>query len=197
MKFLALIVVICSGIALAACGDGGSTAATTQATQASTTEQEQEPEPATKKPQEQEPAPKKQPAGTNASQPIAGVSPRPPKVSVPSGPPPTELVVEDLKIGKGPVTRPFSRLAVHFVAVDYKSGKVFETRWDKQPFVFEYNHGLPMQGWEEGLKGMRVGGRRKMLVPSHLAYKEGSIVYVVDLLAVEQRPDFGKRRAPG
>jgi peptidylprolyl isomerase len=187
VKFLALIVVICTGIALAACGDGGSTAATTQATQASTTVQEQEAA------QEQEPAPKKPPAGTNASQPTAGVSSGPPKVSVPSGPPPTDLVVKDLKIGKGPITRPYSRLAVHFVAVDYRSGKVFETQWSQTPFVFEYNHGLPMQGWEEGLKGMRVGGRRKILVPSHLAYKEGSIVYVVDLLAVEKRPNFDRR----
>ncbi len=178
MKFPALIAAICSGIALAACGDGGSTAATTQATQASTTAQEQEPAP-------------KKPPGRNAAEPLAGVS-RPPKVSVPPGPPPTELVVKDLKIGKGPVARPYSRLAVNFVAVDFKSGKVFETRWDR-PFVFEYNHGLPMQGWEEGLEGMRVGGRRKMLVPSHLAYKQGSIVYVVDLLAVEKRPNFNRR----
>jgi peptidylprolyl isomerase len=178
VKFLALIAVICSGIALAACGDGGSTAATTQATQASTTAPKQEPAP-------------KKPPGTNASEPIAGVS-SPPKVSVPPGSPPTDLVVKDLKIGKGPIARPYSRLAVNFVAVDFNSGKVFETRWSR-PFVFEYDHGLPMQGWEEGLAGMRVGGRRKMLVPSHLAYGEGSIVYVVDLLAVEKRPDFSKK----
>lgn len=179
MKFLALIAMICSGIALAACGDDGSTAATTQATQVSTTAQEQEPAP-------------KKPPGANASEPIAAAS-KPPKVYVPPGPPPTELVVKDLKIGKGPITRPYSRLAVHFVAADFKSGKTFETRWS-QPFIFEYNHGLPMQGWEEGLKGMRVGGRRKMLVPSHLAYKEGSIVYIVDLLAVEKRPHFKNGR---
>ena len=169
MKFLALIVVLCAALALTACGDDGSTAATTQA---STTTK-------------QKPPPKK-PPGTETDEPIAS-APKPPKVYVPPGPPPTDLVVKDLKIGKGPITRPHSRLAVNFVAVDFKSGKTFETRWSR-PFVFEYNHGLPMQGWEKGLVGMRVGGRRKMLVPSHLAYKQGSIVYVVDLLAVERRP---------
>lgn len=174
MKFLALIVALCAALALTACGDDGSTAAT----QASTTPK-------------QKPPPKK-PPGTDAEEPIAG-PPKPPKVYVPSGPPPTDLVVKDLRRGSGPITRPHSRLAVHFIAVDYRSGKTIEAQWEpQQAFTFEYDHGLPMQGWEEGLVGMRVGGRRKMLVPSHLAYKEGSIVYVVDLLAVEKRPDFNR-----
>ncbi len=176
MKILAVIAVLCSSFAIAACGGGDSTEATESSAgggQGSTVAQ-----------QEGTPG---ESAGAGASKPAAGVS-GPPKVTVPSGPPPTDLVVKDLKVGKGPAAGPDSRLAVHFVAADYKSGKVFETRWGLQPFLIEYDHGLPMQGWEEGLAGMRVGGRRKILVPSRLAYKEGSIVYIVDLLSVEKLP---------
>lgn len=175
---------ICSGIALAACGDGGSTTATTQTTQASTTAAQQEP------------APQKSPGtNPNANEPNAGGS-RPPKVDVPSGPPPDHLIIKDLKVGKGAITKPFSRLSVNFVAVDYKSGRTLETRWST-PFIFEYDHGLPMQGWEEGLKGMRVGGRRHIVVPSRLAYKQGDLVYVVDLLSVEDRSQYAPPQPRG
>ncbi|HEX5375083.1 MAG TPA: FKBP-type peptidyl-prolyl cis-trans isomerase [Solirubrobacterales bacterium] len=163
---------------LAACGDGGSTAATTQESTAA----------------QQKPASQRPPA-TNPNEPNAGGS-RPPKVHVPSGPPPENLVIKDLRKGSGQVTKPYSRLAVNFVAVDYKSGRTLETRWSR-PFIFEYNHGLPMQGWEEGLKGMRVGGRRHIVVPSRLAYKQGDLVYVVDLLSVEDRSKYAPPQPRG
>ena len=186
MKFLAPIVAVCIALIPAACGDGGSTATTTQestgaSSQESTTAQ-------------QNPASRKPPATNPNEASFAGS--RPPKVYVPSGPPPDHLVIKDLKKGSGPVTKPYSRLSVYFVNVDYKTGKVFETRWGP-PFVFEYNHGLPMQGWEEGLKGMRVGGRRHIVVPSRLAYKQGDLVYVVDLLSVEDRSKYAPPRPRG
>ncbi len=80
-----------------------------------------------------------------------------------------------------------------FVGIDYKSRKPFEVQWDPQnPFVFEFDHGLELQGWEEGLPGMKVGGRRKLIVPSELAYNEGDVAYIVELLAVEDRSKYAR-----
>lgn len=162
-------------LALAACGDSGSVDTTTQASTVAA----------------QKPAPKK-PSARDPYNAIVGV-PKPPKVYVPPGPAPDHLVIKDLKEGWGPVVKPKSRLALNFIGIDYASRKPFETQWrPKNPFVFEFDHGLELQGWEEGLPGMKVGGRRKLIVPSELAYNEGDVVYVVDLLAVEDRSRYAR-----
>src|SRR5215204_5879826 len=116
MKIFAAIALLCLALAVAACGGGDSTAATENSTaatedQGSTTAKE-------------EAAPKKRPPGTDASEPIAGV-PKPPKVDVPAGPPPTDLIVKDLKRGSGPAVKLDSMLALNFIGVDYKSHKPF------------------------------------------------------------------------
>lgn len=161
-------------LAIAACGGSGSTAATESSNA-------EEPSSTAAK---QGDAPKKEPPGTDAG--------GPPKVYIPPGPPPKKLVVKDLKLGSGPPVKLDSMLTLNFVGVDYKSRKPFETRWDPyQPFVFEFGPGLQLKGWEEGLPGMRVGGRRKLFVPSELAYGQGDVVYIIDLLAVEDRSNVG------
>ncbi len=182
MKTFVLIAAISSVLALSACGGSGSTVATQDSSVTSSSTIAETPEPAPKLP-----------PGADAANPIADSLSKPPKVSVPSGPPPTHIIVKDFKKGWGPAAKPHSRLALHFIGIDYRSHKPFEIQWNlEKPFVFEFDHGLELQGWEEGLPGMKVGGRRKLIIPSNLAYKEGAVVYVVDLLAVEKRPDFQK-----
>ena len=181
MKLFLALVAASLIFALASCGESGSTAATRNTTAEAS-----------------KPAGKEKPPGADAAAPIADSLSKPPKVYVPPGPPPTHTIVKDLKKGWGPVVRPHSRLALHFIGVDYRSHKPFETRWDlKNPFVFEFDHGLELQGWEEGLPGMKVGGRRKLIVPSNLAYKVGAVVYIIDLLAAEKRPKLGKGPGSG
>jgi peptidylprolyl isomerase len=79
------------------------------------------------------------------------------------------------------------QIRTNFVAVSYRTGKPYEVRWSKGgSFNIGFGPGFEVKGWEKGLPGMRVGGRRELLVPSKLAYGEGAVLYVVDLLGVEQ-----------
>lgn len=108
-----------------------------------------------------------------------------PHVSVPAGPPPKKIVIEELKRGHGPPVKVGQVFTINFVGVYYKTGKPFETHWGKSPFVWHFGTNELVKGLEIGLKGMRVGGRRKLIVPSRLAYKSGARVYLVEMLALE------------
>jgi peptidylprolyl isomerase len=116
----------------------------------------------------------------------------PAKIRVPSGPPPKKVVVKDLVQGKGAAIPPISgkhlvEISTLYKAVSYKTGKPFEERWDpRNPFEIEFGPGLENKGWEKGMVGMRVGGRRELIVPSRMAYKKGAVVYVIDLLGVKK-----------
>jgi peptidylprolyl isomerase len=107
-----------------------------------------------------------------------------PKVQVPNGPPPEKLVIEDLAEGSGAAAKAGDELYVHYVGVNYRTGEEFEDAWDPiRPFEFGLGAGEVIQGWEKGLKGMKVGGRRELIVPPNLAYNKDTLIYVVDLLA--------------
>lgn len=109
-----------------------------------------------------------------------------PKVTVPPGPPPKNLVVRQLKKGFGTLAKWGDRLGVQYVGVNYKTHKEFEVFWGKTgPFFFNFGSGEVRDGWEIGLKGIRVGGRRELILPSRLAYGTGALVYVVELLSIE------------
>jgi FKBP-type peptidyl-prolyl cis-trans isomerase len=130
----------------------------------------------------------------------AATTPKPPSplskkpvVSVPSGPAPTKLQVKDLITGTGPAAKAGSQLTVNYVGVLYKGGKEFDSSWKRnQPFPFQLGQGAVIKGWDQGLVGMKVGGRRELIIPADLAYgKAGSpptippdsaLVFVVDLL---------------
>jgi peptidylprolyl isomerase len=117
-----------------------------------------------------------------------------PKVTVPSGPPPKKLVVKDLKTGKGPTAEAGDEVTVQYVGVDYKTGKEFDSSWSRnEPFAFSLGAGEVIKGWDQGIEGMKLGGRRELIIPPELAYgsqEAGSIkpnstlVFVVDLLAI-------------
>jgi peptidylprolyl isomerase len=118
-----------------------------------------------------------------------------PTVEVPSGPPPSSLQVKDITEGDGAEAKPGDTLNVQYVGVDYDSGKEFDSSWDGgQPFTFQLGGGQVIPGWDQGIQGMKVGGRRELIVPPDLAYgKQGqppaigpnaTLVFVVDLLDV-------------
>jgi peptidylprolyl isomerase len=113
------------------------------------------------------------------------------------GEPPPGLETADLVEGDGEVAGDGDVLTVHFVGASWSSGAQFDATWDRrQPFTFALGDGDNIPGWEEGIDGMRVGGRRAIVIPPELAYGDrgsGSdiapgetIAFVVDLLQVEQ-----------
>ncbi|HET9198578.1 MAG TPA: FKBP-type peptidyl-prolyl cis-trans isomerase [Solirubrobacterales bacterium] len=118
-----------------------------------------------------------------------------PKVSVPSGPPPKELVVKDLEKGTGAVAKSGDQVTVQYVGVDYKTGKQFDASWDRgEPIAFTLGAQEVIPGWDQGIEGMKVGGRRELIIPPDLAYgSQGSgpiapnstLVFVVDLVGVQ------------
>lgn len=85
------------------------------------------------------------------------------------GPAPADLVIEDITVGDGAEAKAGGIVEVHYVGVDYETGKEFDSSWDRgQPIEFPLD-GL-IAGWQDGIPGMRVGGRRKLTIPPHLAY---------------------------
>jgi peptidylprolyl isomerase len=121
-----------------------------------------------------------------------------PEVEVPEGVPPSELRVEDLIDGRGQAAKAGDRLTVHFVAVRYLGKDLFESSWEwPRPFTFRLNKREVIPGWVKGLPGMKVGGRRQLVIPGRLAARgglsasadseENTLVYVVDLIAIGER----------
>jgi FKBP-type peptidyl-prolyl cis-trans isomerase len=108
-----------------------------------------------------------------------------PKIEARSGPVPKKVIVKDLIKGTGAVIKSGNLFGINWTAVYYKTGKWRESSWETgQKYTFNYGAGQVIEGWEEGLKGMRVGGRRELIVPSKLAYGNGALVYVIDLLSI-------------
>ena len=119
-----------------------------------------------------------------------------PQVDVPSDQPPSyQLEIEDIEVGDGDEATPGHIVEVHYVGVSWKNGKQFDASWDRgDTFKFGLGKGQVIRGWDEGVQGMKVGGRRKITIPPDLAYgKRGAggvigpdetLVFVVDLLGV-------------
>ncbi len=118
-----------------------------------------------------------------------------PTVEVPEGPPPTELQIEDLEAGDGPEAQTGDQVSVQYVGVDYETGEEFDASWDRgEPFRFQLGSGQVIPGWDEGVVGMKVGGRRELLIPPDLAYgaqgqppdigPNATLIFVIDLVSV-------------
>jgi peptidylprolyl isomerase len=118
-----------------------------------------------------------------------------PDVDPPTGPAPDDLVIEDLVVGDGPEATAGSLVSAHYVGVTHDGGETFDASWDRgETFKFGLGKGQVIQGWDEGVAGMRVGGRRRITIPPMLAYgKRGAggvigpdetLVFVVDLVGV-------------
>jgi peptidylprolyl isomerase len=118
-----------------------------------------------------------------------------PVVTVPKGPAPSKLVTKDLVPGTGTAASAGRTVTVNYVGVIYSSGKVFDASWSRgQPAQFQLSPGGLIQGWIEGVPGMRVGGRRELIIPPSLAYgPRGSgpigpnqtLIFDIDLLAAQ------------
>jgi peptidylprolyl isomerase len=118
-----------------------------------------------------------------------------PEISIPDGPPPADLVIEDLTVGTGPDAAPGKRVDVHYVGVSWSSGQQFDASWDRRStFDFKLGGGEVIQGWDQGVAGMKVGGRRRLTIPPGLGYgargaggvigPNETLVFVVDLVGV-------------
>ena len=119
-----------------------------------------------------------------------------PTVQIPPGEaPPSGLVVEDLIEGDGPEATAGQDVQVHYVGVAWSTGRQFDASWDRRsPFTFPLGEGSVIKGWDEGVQGMKVGGRRRLTIPPHLGYGSAgaggvirggeTLVFVVDLLDV-------------
>jgi len=118
-----------------------------------------------------------------------------PSVDIPAGAPPAELVREDLVVGTGTEATRGKTVEVHYVGVAWSTKKQFDASWDRgETFDFPLGAGRVIRGWDEGVAGMRVGGRRRLTIPPAMGYgargaggaigPNETLVFVVDLLAV-------------
>lgn len=133
-------------------------------------------------------------ASAAAKTPTSGPLSKEPTITPPTGAPPTKVETKEIVTGTGSVAEKGDTVTVNYVGALYKTGKVFDASWHRnEPFSFTIGSGEVIKGWEEGVVGMRVGGRRELIIPSELAYgKQGSgstippneaLVFVVDLLS--------------
>ncbi|MDG1267574.1 MAG: FKBP-type peptidyl-prolyl cis-trans isomerase [Ilumatobacter sp.] len=120
---------------------------------------------------------------------------RKPEVTIPAEPPPTELVADDLTVGDGDEAAAGQQVSVHYVGVSWSTGKQFDASWDRmEPFTFGLGQSQVIQGWDQGVQGMKVGGRRQLTIPPEMGYGAAgaggviapneTLVFVVDLLGV-------------
>ena len=145
------------------------------------------------------PATTTKPATKTASVPSSGPLSTEPKITVPKGSAPTKLVTKDLIAGTGAVAQSGDEITVDYVGALYKNGSIFSTSWSTgskgTPFPFQLGVGSVIKGWDQGIVGMRVGGRRELIIPPALAYMNQAqakipanspLIFIIDLLAVSK-----------
>ncbi|WP_354643407.1 FKBP-type peptidyl-prolyl cis-trans isomerase [Kitasatospora camelliae] len=118
-----------------------------------------------------------------------------PEIDFPGGEPPKELQTRDIVVGTGAEAKAGAVVEVHYVGVTFASGEEFDASWNRnQTFRFPLGAGRVIKGWDQGVEGMKVGGRRELIIPPHLAYGNQSpsplipagstLIFVVDLISV-------------
>lgn len=118
-----------------------------------------------------------------------------PIIEFPEGEPPTDLEITDIVVGDGAEAKPGDQVVVHYVGVSFSTGEEFDASWNRNsPFTFPLGAGRVIAGWDQGVAGMKVGGRRKLVIPAKLGYgdrgagaviKPGeTLIFVVDLLGI-------------
>ena len=170
-------------LGLSACGSdegdtetGGSAAATPEATQT--------------------PAATETPAAGTGATKISKDTESKPEIPKPTGEPPTELVKRDIVKGKGPAAKAGDQVTVQYVGVSYSTGEQFDASWDNgQPFPFALGEGQVIPGWDQGVPGMKVGGRRELVIPPEMAYGAAgsppaigpneTLIFVVDVVDIK------------
>jgi peptidylprolyl isomerase len=119
-----------------------------------------------------------------------------PEIDFPGGEPPADLEIKDIWEGDGPVAKAGDTVSVHYVGVTFSTGEEFDASWNRgTPLQFRLGVGQVISGWDQGVQGMKVGGRRQLVIPAHLAYGERgagggaiapgeTLIFVCDLVAV-------------
>jgi peptidylprolyl isomerase len=116
-----------------------------------------------------------------------------PEIDFYEGPEPTELVIRDIEIGTGAEALPGSTVDVHYLGVDFESGEEFDSSWSRNQSI-DFPLGSLIKGWQQGIPGMKVGGRRELICPPQLAYGPAggghrlsgrTLTFVIDLLGVK------------
>ena len=118
-----------------------------------------------------------------------------PTVTIPAEQPPSGLTIEEIEEGGGAEAAPGSEVEVHYVGVAWSNGQEFDSSWDRNEyFEFPLGAGHVIAGWDQGVAGMRVGGRRRLTIPPHLGYgsrgaggaigPDETLVFVVDLIGI-------------
>jgi peptidylprolyl isomerase len=126
----------------------------------------------------------------------AGTAGQAPTVTIPTGPPPTHLEGADLIVGTGRAAVPGDQVTVQYVLATYSAQKVIQSSWTTQPFTFTLGEAGVIPGWNKGVVGMHVGGRRELIIPPSLGYgatvppgsqgiaSNDTLVFVVDLVSI-------------
>ncbi|MET8539316.1 FKBP-type peptidyl-prolyl cis-trans isomerase [Kitasatospora sp. NPDC004799] len=119
-----------------------------------------------------------------------------PEIDFPIGDAPTELQIRDIVVGDGAEAKKGQNVSVRYVGVTFETGEEFDASWNRSPneFRFPLGAGRVIKGWDQGVVGMKVGGRRELTIPARLAYgaqspsplipANSTLIFVVDLLAV-------------
>ena len=118
-----------------------------------------------------------------------------PVIGKPSGDPPAKLVKEDIVKGKGKTAKKGSSITVQYVGASFSTGEEFDASWDRgEPFQLELGAGMVIPGWDQGIVGMKEGGRRRLTIPPDLAYgaagappaigPDETLIFIVDLVEV-------------
>jgi peptidylprolyl isomerase len=173
---LSLVAALLLAVGVAACGDDdsaseGETAATPTATEA--------------------PAQAPEDSTDAIAAGITKNTKKKPEIATPEGDPPAQLVIKDIVKGKGPKAKAGDQLTMQYVGNSWSTGEQFDASWDRgQGFPFQLGAGMVIPGWDQGMAGMREGGRRLLIIPPDLGYgAQGSgpigpnetLVFVVDL----------------
>jgi peptidylprolyl isomerase len=119
-----------------------------------------------------------------------------PEIDFPEGPPPHDLEIIDLVEGEGPEATAGATVKVHYVGVAHSTGEEFDASYNRgAPLEFRLGVGQVIEGWDTGVQGMKVGGRRRLVIPPHLAYGERgagaviqpgeTLIFVCDLVSVD------------
>ncbi|MEU8705682.1 FKBP-type peptidyl-prolyl cis-trans isomerase [Streptomyces sp. NPDC048565] len=119
-----------------------------------------------------------------------------PEIDFPGGEPPADLEIKEIWEGDGPVAQAGQTVSVHYVGVSFSSGEEFDASWNRgTPLQFQLGAGQVIAGWDKGVQGMKVGGRRQLTIPAHLAYGDRgagggaiapgeTLIFVCDLVGV-------------
>ncbi|MFE6166113.1 FKBP-type peptidyl-prolyl cis-trans isomerase [Streptomyces sp. NPDC055239] len=119
-----------------------------------------------------------------------------PEIDFPDGPVPTDLEIVEIWEGDGPEAKAGATVKVHYVGVAFSTGEEFDASWNRgTPLQFQLGAGQVIAGWDQGVQGMKVGGRRRLTIPAHLAYGDRgagggaiapgeSLIFVCDLVGV-------------